>query len=167
VSCLNALCKWSLEVPNQWFFWKCRDLKSLRAMWKRTLLDRLLCSDCSARQIIARGRSEFRTEWKLALEATLIDFRSGNYDKAIREVSITMMMNVTYVQAEQAIRMHPGTGRLWAILINLKQARCVVSLSQSFVCSLRDLMHRNDCSKRQRWRLPSQEKCGVRVLAFE
>lgn len=43
-------------------------------------------------------------EWKVFLESVLLEARSGNYRGAVR-------------QADEALVLHTGTGRLWAILV--------------------------------------------------
>jgi len=62
----------------------------------------------AARKILARARQETRTEWKVFLESVLLEIRAGDVDRAL-------------LAAEQALSVHSGTGRLWAILVQLKQ----------------------------------------------
>ena len=58
----------------------------------------------AARRILARARSEVRGEWKVFLESVLLEARAGNHRGAVR-------------QADEALLLHAGTGRLWAILV--------------------------------------------------
>jgi len=60
-----------------------------------------------ARGVLYRARQETRNEWKAWLEATLLEVRNGRPEDAIRA-------------AEDALSVHSGTGRLWAILVQLK-----------------------------------------------
>ena len=64
------------------------------------------CRGCSARLVLAEGCAEPATEWKIFLEAVLLEYRSGNLTDAI-------------ARCESALRVYPGTGRLWAMLIQL------------------------------------------------
>ena len=45
-----------------------------------------------------------RGEWKIFLESVLLEARAGNHRGAVR-------------QADEALLLHAGTGRLWAILV--------------------------------------------------
>ena len=58
----------------------------------------------AARRILARARNEVRGEWKVFLESVLLEARAGNHRGAVR-------------QADEALLLHAGTGRLWAILV--------------------------------------------------
>lgn len=60
----------------------------------------------AARRILIRACREVHTEWKVFLEAVLLEARTGNLRRAVRT-------------AETALRFHAGTGRLWAILVQL------------------------------------------------
>eukprot|EP00761_Pharyngomonas_kirbyi_P006289 gb/GECH01006295.1/.p1 GENE.gb/GECH01006295.1/~~gb/GECH01006295.1/.p1 ORF type:complete len:958 (+),score=200.06 gb/GECH01006295.1/:1-2874(+) len=60
-----------------------------------------------ARELIVRAKHETKHEWKVFLEAILMELRAGNVYEAIDE-------------AEHALEIHRGTGRLWAVLIQLK-----------------------------------------------
>ncbi len=62
-----------------------------------------------ARKILAKARKEARFEWRVFLESVLVEMRAGNTAAAIRE-------------AQDALTIHPGNGRLWAVLIQLKRA---------------------------------------------
>eukprot|EP00667_Euglena_gracilis_P000456 EG_transcript_456 len=60
-----------------------------------------------ARAILQRAHKETKHEWKVFLESILLELRAGNVDGAIRE-------------SLAALEIHRGTGRLWAVLIQLK-----------------------------------------------
>mmetsp|Transcript_41132 Transcript_41132/g.66247 ORF Transcript_41132/g.66247 Transcript_41132/m.66247 type:complete len:1159 (+) Transcript_41132:364-3840(+) len=60
-----------------------------------------------ARSILQRARKETRHEWKVFLESVMLEIRNGKREDAIRA-------------AEDALAIHSGTGRLWAILVQLK-----------------------------------------------
>ncbi|GBG29162.1 Pre-mRNA-splicing factor CLF1 [Hondaea fermentalgiana] len=62
-----------------------------------------------AREVLVRARAETRHEWKVFLEAVMLELRNGHREDAIRA-------------AEDALATHSGTGRLWAILVQLKHA---------------------------------------------
>ena len=62
----------------------------------------------AARRILRQAQSESRMEWKCWLESVLLELRANRIDAAIAE-------------AESALEVHSGTGRLWAILIQLRQ----------------------------------------------
>ena len=61
-----------------------------------------------ARLILANAKKSTKHEWKVFLESILLEIRSNNLPNAITE-------------AKEALKIHSGTGRLWAILIQLKQ----------------------------------------------
>ena len=60
-----------------------------------------------ARDFLIVGQERSRKEWKIYLESVLLEMRYNKREAAIK-------------QAENALNSHPGTGRLWAILIQLK-----------------------------------------------
>lgn len=62
----------------------------------------------TAREILAQGCNEARFEWKIFLEAVLVEYRAGRVLAAVE-------------QGRRALECHPGTGRLWAVLIQLHQ----------------------------------------------
>jgi tetratricopeptide (TPR) repeat protein len=67
------------------------------------------CSNFNrAREILNRAKMESSYEWKIFLESIILEIRSKDYEQAVRE-------------AESSLETHSGTGRLWAILIQLKQ----------------------------------------------
>jgi tetratricopeptide (TPR) repeat protein len=61
-----------------------------------------------AREYLQRAQKEARHEWKVFLESILLEMRAGEMQRAIKE-------------AENALEIHRSTGRLWAVLIQLKQ----------------------------------------------
>lgn len=64
----------------------------------------------AARLILRKARKETKHEWRVFLESVLLEIRANNIAQAI-------------VQAEEALRIHTGTGRLWAVLIHLHWLR--------------------------------------------
>ncbi|KAL9649847.1 hypothetical protein ABK040_009660 [Willaertia magna] len=60
-----------------------------------------------AREFLCRAKQETKHEWKVFLESILLEMRAGDIESAILE-------------AEEALQVHRGTGRLWAVLIQLK-----------------------------------------------
>ena len=60
----------------------------------------------AARRILSRARNEVRGEWKVFLESVLLEARAGNFRGAVRA-------------ADEALILHAGTGRLWAILVQI------------------------------------------------
>lgn len=60
----------------------------------------------SARNLLLLARNEIPSEWKIYLEAILLETRCGN-------------MLVAVELAEQSLQQHSGTGRLWAVLMQL------------------------------------------------
>jgi tetratricopeptide (TPR) repeat protein len=60
-----------------------------------------------ARQFLKRAQREAKHEWKVFLESILLEMRAGEHERAIEE-------------AKKALKIHRGTGRLWAVLIQLK-----------------------------------------------
>lgn len=62
----------------------------------------------SARLILSKAKRETKHEWKVFLESVLLEMRANNIQAAIEE-------------ARQALEIHSGTGRLWAVMIQLQQ----------------------------------------------
>eukprot|EP00797_Seminavis_robusta_P014299 Sro216_g089500.1 n/a (621) ;mRNA; r:68452-70314 len=60
-----------------------------------------------ARAILCRSRVDYGTDWKVWLESVLLEIRDGDHERAIE-------------LAKGALEMHPGTGRLWAALVQLR-----------------------------------------------
>eukprot|EP00949_MAST-11_sp_MAST-11-sp1_P002065 g2065.t1 len=63
-----------------------------------------------ARDLLRLSRKSTRHDWKIFLESVLLEFRCGNNEQAI-------------TLAKLGLKIHPGTGRLWAILIQLMYER--------------------------------------------
>jgi tetratricopeptide (TPR) repeat protein len=63
-----------------------------------------------ARRILQKAKHEARHEWKVFLESVLLEMRANNIEGAIAE-------------AKEALKIHSGTGRLWAVLIQLQQGK--------------------------------------------
>jgi len=63
----------------------------------------------AARGLLRSARKSARSEWKVFLESVLLEMRSEATSRALRE-------------ARRALEVHRGTGRLWAVLIQLEQA---------------------------------------------
>ncbi len=63
----------------------------------------------AARKILLDYKTELSYEWKIYLELTCLEMRQGNHADAIKHV-------------EEGLKEHPGTGRLWALFIQLKEA---------------------------------------------
>lgn len=61
-----------------------------------------------ARKILERAKKEAKFEWKVFLEGILLEMRHQNLETALRQV-------------EEALLVHTGTGRLWALYIQLNQ----------------------------------------------
>ena len=59
-----------------------------------------------ARNILYKAEQEMKSEWKICLESVLLEARNGNIRQAIRS-------------ADNALKVHAGTGRLWATYIQL------------------------------------------------
>ena len=63
-----------------------------------------------ARDILARAQIQARGDWKVFMEAVLIELRHGN-------------LRAATVIVRDALSVHPGAGRLWSLLIHLSH-RC-------------------------------------------
>ena len=73
-----------------------------------------LCGNVDqARKLLKGARRTNRQEWKVFLESVLLELRSQNVPRALRE-------------ARKALKVHRGTGRLWAVLIQV----CVRRMSR-------------------------------------
>lgn len=87
-----------------------------------------------SREILIRASLEMRTEWKIFLEAVLIEMRAGK------------ILNAIHV-AHSAVSLHPGTGRLWAIYIQLCHRYEFLSILKEHVVAQRrsgDVVHANN-----------------------
>jgi la-related protein 1 len=60
-----------------------------------------------ARAILAKSRSISGNDWKVWLESVLLEMRNNNYSRAIE-------------LAKLGLKLHSGTGRLWASLVQLR-----------------------------------------------
>ena len=69
--------------------------------------DPLATGRSRARRVLEAAKQDASSDWKVAVEAVCLEIRCGQRDRAITE-------------AEAALAAHPGTGRLWAMLIALK-----------------------------------------------
>lgn len=110
----------------------------------------------SARRILWVARREIKTEWKLYLEAVLVEARAGNIIGAI------------YL-ADRALSMDSGSGRLWALLVQLVH-RCewrnLVTGLES-VCERKDVEDRIDCPEiipPPEYKIPSKYTILCRAL---
>ncbi|GAM27682.1 hypothetical protein SAMD00019534_108580 [Acytostelium subglobosum LB1] len=63
-----------------------------------------------SRRILRKAQDEARNDWKVFLEAVLLEMRAGNYEAAINE-------------AKDALKIHSGAGRIWAAMIQLMQLK--------------------------------------------
>ena len=61
-----------------------------------------------ARRLLRSARRTNTQEWKVFLESVLLELRNQSIGRALRE-------------ARKALDVHRGTGRLWAVLIQLEQ----------------------------------------------
>jgi len=59
-----------------------------------------------ARLMLQRARRETRSEWKVFLESVLLEMRANDVVQGV-------------LRAREALNLHTGTGRLWAVLIQL------------------------------------------------
>ena len=75
----------------------------------------------AARALLQKAKSQ-ANDWKLFFELVLLEARAGRYVAAIHE-------------AEEALKVHSGTGRLWAVLIQLNQVRPACHLRVVHLCS--------------------------------
>jgi len=72
-----------------------------------------LCGNAElSRKLLKGARKTNRQEWKVFLESVLLEVRSQCIDKALKE-------------ARKALDVHRGTGRLWAVLIQLEHTHSV------------------------------------------
>jgi len=57
--------------------------------------------------ILCKSRTDYVNDWKVWLESVLLEIRGGKHGRAIE-------------LAKRALDIHPGTGRLWAALVQLR-----------------------------------------------
>ena len=79
-----------------------------------------------AREVLSAARREAVTEWKIFLESVMLELRTGHIAEAT-------------LQAETALEVHRGTGRLWAALITLRAADGVGAQAAVFRRALREV----------------------------
>ena len=72
-------------------------------------LEEYSCHPDRAREVLADARLLAPYDWKVCLEGVLLERRVGRRNAAVR-------------LAEQALQSHTGTGRLWAVLVQLRGA---------------------------------------------
>lgn len=66
-----------------------------------------------ARRLLKGARRTNRHEWKVFLESVLLELRSQDLSRALKE-------------ARKALRVHRGTGRLWAVLIQVRPSLQII-----------------------------------------
>eukprot|EP00339_Tiarina_fusa_P000679 CAMPEP_0116999280 /NCGR_PEP_ID=MMETSP0472-20121206/2044_1 /TAXON_ID=693140 ORGANISM="Tiarina fusus, Strain LIS" /NCGR_SAMPLE_ID=MMETSP0472 /ASSEMBLY_ACC=CAM_ASM_000603 /LENGTH=915 /DNA_ID=CAMNT_0004698659 /DNA_START=98 /DNA_END=2845 /DNA_ORIENTATION=- len=79
-----------------------------------------------AREILAKAKKYTKHEWKVFLESVLLEMRANNLDRAVEE-------------AQQALLIHTGTGRLWAVMIQLKQSQGIEAQMKVFRTALSEV----------------------------
>lgn len=79
-----------------------------------------------ARRLLKGARKTNKQEWKVFLESVLLELRSQSIDRALRE-------------ARKALDVHRGTGRLWAVLIQLEQQHGVEQQLRVFQQALNEV----------------------------
>jgi tetratricopeptide (TPR) repeat protein len=99
--CRSLLCRAMTEVPA----------KSKSQIYiECARVEEYVGNTATARAILSKACEDVCGDWKLFLEAVLLECRSGRISEAI-------------CTAEKALSHHSGTGRLWAILIQLHHRR--------------------------------------------
>jgi la-related protein 1 len=76
-------------------------------MLEQSRLHELCANPEQARKLLKSARKTNRQEWKVYLESVLLELRCQRTSRALRE-------------ARKALDVHRGTGRLWAVLIQLE-----------------------------------------------
>lgn len=79
-----------------------------------------------ARKILREAKRNARQEWKVFLESILLEMRFNDLPAALEE-------------AKEALDVHSGTGRLWAIMIQLSQDLGVSEQMRVFKAALREV----------------------------
>jgi len=79
-----------------------------------------------ARRILEKARKETAQDWKVFLESILLETRSGHTDEAL-------------LQAKEALKVHGGTGRLWALMVHLMQGRGLSAQRRLFKVALHEV----------------------------
>eukprot|EP00727_Mastigamoeba_balamuthi_P003041 m51a1_g12734 hypothetical protein (518) ;mRNA; f:189-1970 len=89
-------------------------------------LDEYLGNVDAARRVLDEAKRTSAHEWKVFLECVLLEIRADNRAGALREV-------------EQALEAHPGTGRLWAMHIQLRRPEGTETQRQVFLRALKEV----------------------------
>lgn len=79
-----------------------------------------------ARRLLKGARKTNKQEWKVFLESVLLELRNQSIGRALRE-------------ARKALDVHRGTGRLWAVLIQLEQQHGVEQQLRVFQQALNEV----------------------------
>jgi tetratricopeptide (TPR) repeat protein len=79
-----------------------------------------------AREYIMQAQNEAKHEWKVFLEAVLLEMRCGNIQRAIHQV-------------QEALKVHQRTGRLWALLIQLQYVNGEEAQLKEFMLALKEV----------------------------
>lgn len=79
-----------------------------------------------AREILDKAKKYTKHEWKVFLESVLLEMRANNLQRAMEE-------------AESALKVHTGTGRLWAVMIQLKQEEGIDEQMRVFKMALNEV----------------------------
>ena len=79
-----------------------------------------------ARKLLKGARRTNKQEWKVFLESVLLELRNQSIGRALRE-------------ARKALDVHRGTGRLWAVLIQLEQQHGVEQQLRVFQQALNEV----------------------------
>uniref|UniRef100_A0A7S4M9K9 Uncharacterized protein n=1 Tax=Vannella robusta TaxID=1487602 RepID=A0A7S4M9K9_9EUKA len=79
-----------------------------------------------AREILTKAKKYTKHEWKVFLESVLLEMRANNLERAIEE-------------AREALLIHTGTGRLWAVMIQLKQSQGIEAQMKVFRTALSEV----------------------------
>lgn len=83
------------------------------------------CPD-AARRILDEAKVKAKHEWKVFLERVLLEIRAGDTEAALAQV-------------RESLLVHAGTGRLWAVFIQLKQPLGLEEQSRVFRRALREV----------------------------
>ena len=88
-------------------------------MLEQSRLHELCGHSDQARKLLKSARRTNRQEWKVYLESVLLELRCQCPERALRE-------------ARKALKVHRGTGRLWAVLIQIEHGHGVARQLQVF-----------------------------------
>jgi len=95
-------------------------------MLEQSRLHELCGNAAEARRLLKDARKTNRQEWKVFLESVLLELRSQDVARALRK-------------ARKALRVHRGTGRLWAVLIQLEHTQGVEQQLRVFQQALNEV----------------------------